>query len=65
MPKLFQHEDTGIMTWANSDDIGHRWYVCPSCWLDELPRPFKDEKEKIQWIENSIVLNGKKIGPQL
>ena len=65
MLKLFKHKKSGILAWACTGMEGLCWEDAPSCWIDELSRPFKDEKEKTQWIEDSVMIGGRRTGPQL
>lgn len=60
--RLFQHEDTGRMTWATG--IGNdRWFEVPTMYEDELPESITDE-EYDSWYENSCVVDGVRMGPK-
>ena len=61
--KLFKHKKSLIFAWACTEMGGPCWEPAASCWMDELSRPFKDEKEKTQWIEDSVMIDGRRIGP--
>ena len=63
MLKLFKHKKSEIFAWACTGMGGPCWEPATSCWMDELSRPFKDEKEKIQWIEDSVMIKGRRTGP--
>lgn len=65
MPKLYKHNKTGVLVWASTGMKGARWAPVASCWLDELPRPFKDGGEEWQWNEDSIMIKGRRKGPAL
>ena len=63
--KLFKHKKSGVFAWACTGMESPCWESAVSCWLEELSRPFKDEKEKIQWIEDSVMIKGRRTGPAI
>ena len=62
MPKLYQHEDTGRMTWA-ATELDGRWFKVPTMYEDDLPEMTDDEYSK--WFEDSCVIDGVRMGPAI
>jgi hypothetical protein len=63
MVKLYQHEDTGSMTWTTGID-DKRWFEIPTMYEDELPDVMAN-KDYDDWHENSCVVDGVRMGPKI
>ena len=51
-----------VCQWAEEDSLDPFWHKQPSCYLSDLPRPFKSKEEKQEWYKNSIILHKRRIG---
>ena len=60
--KLWQHEDTGNLTW-NEKRPSRRWYEIPWMYEDELPEDLSNDIYD-WWFKNSII-DGIRIGPKI
>lgn len=63
MMTLYQKEDSQELFWSMHMPPG--WRPIPTCYADELSRPFKDEQERAWWRNSSIMHRGRMIGPHI
>ena len=62
--KLYQHEETGMITWAIKIPILSRWFEIPTMYEDEI-HPDTSDKVYDWWFDNSMVVDGVRMGPLL
>ena len=63
MEKLWHHDETGRLVWAETPP-SERWAEVEICCEDELPADMEDETYSA-WYDLSRVVEGVRVGPML